>query len=77
MIYPRELPKRVYEHKHDLIDGFTKKYHVHKLVYFEETNDIYEALTREKRIKKWNRAWKIGLIKKTNPLWKDLYESLV
>jgi len=70
------VAKRVYEHKHGLVEGFTKKYHVHKLVYFEETNDIREALTREKRMKKWNRAWKIELIEKSNPDWNDLFEEL-
>ena len=69
------VAKRVYEHKHGLVEGFTKKYHVHKLVYFEETNDIREALTREKRMKKWNRAWKIELIEKSNPDWNDLFEE--
>jgi putative endonuclease len=66
------LLKRVYEHKQNLTDGFTKKYNVKKLVYFEATNDIYSALEREKRIKKWRREWKIELIEKNNPEWKDL-----
>ena len=70
------LIKRVYEHKNDLFDGFTKKYGVHKLVYFEETNDIHSAIYREKRLKKWKRRWKIDLIKKINPNWKDLYDEL-
>ena len=66
------LERRLYEHKNNLIEGFSKRYNVHKLVYYEETNDINEALLFEKRIKKWNRAWKIKLIKKDNPEWKDL-----
>ena len=72
-----ELIKRVYEHKKNLCDGFTKQYDVHRLVYFESTTDAYEAITREKRIKKWNRAWKIELIEKFNPEWNDLYENFI
>jgi putative endonuclease len=71
------LIRRVYEHKEGLIDGFTKKYNVKKLVYFEIYNDIYEAIKREKAMKKWLRKWKIELIEKTNPGWKDLYEELI
>ena len=66
------LERRVYEHKHNLIDGFTKKYQIHKLVYFEETNDITSALQREKELKKWSRLWKIRLIEKENRNWHDL-----
>ena len=66
------LERRIYEHKHNLIKGFTSKYGVHRLVYFEESNDIQAALMREKQLKKWNRSWKIELIEKTNPEWKDL-----
>ncbi|UCD55040.1 MAG: GIY-YIG nuclease family protein [Candidatus Omnitrophota bacterium] len=72
-----DLIKRVYEHKNNLVEGFTKKYHVHKLVYYEQTNDVYSAITREKQMKKWNRAWKIELIEKNNPNWEDLYDSLL
>jgi putative endonuclease len=68
-----DLLRRIYEHKNDLIDGFTKKYQVKQLVYFESTNDIQSALTREKRLKKWKRKWKIELIEKSNPKWNDLY----
>ena len=60
-----------------MIDGFTKRYKVHKLVYYEETNDVNEALLREKRLKKSNRQWKLRLIEEANPYWKDLYEELV
>lgn len=67
------LKRRGYEHKHDVNDGFTKKYGVHKLVYFEEFQNINDAILREKRIKKWNRKWKLELIEKMNPEWKDLY----
>ena len=66
------LERRVYEHKNSLIDGFTKKYHINQLVYFEETNDVTEAIAREKKIKGWLRAKKIALIESTNPDWKDL-----
>lgn len=68
--------RRVFEHKNDLIDGFTKKYGVHRLVYYEQTEDIRSAIQREKRLKKWNRQWKIKLIEKHNPDWKDLYDGL-
>ena len=68
--------KRVYEHKNNLVDGFTKKYHVHTLVYYEVFDDVREAITREKRIKKWNRQWKIVLIERVNQEWKDLYKGL-
>ncbi len=72
-----DLVKRVYEHKNNLVDGFTKKYHVHMLVYFEMHDDIVTAITREKQIKKWNRSWKIELIEKTNPQWRDLYDEIL
>ena len=70
------LIKRVYEHKNNLIEGFTKKYNVHTLVYYETYNDIYDAIAREKSIKKWKRRWKIELIEKSNPKWEDLYYRL-
>lgn len=70
------LIKRVYEHKNNLIDGFTKKYNVHRLVYYEEFNDVKEAIIREKRIKKWRRQWKIKLIESFNPEWCNLYDEL-
>jgi putative endonuclease len=72
-----DLIKRIYEHKNDLVDGFTKKYRVHMLVYFEQTNDIRTALQREKRLTKWNRKWKIELIEKSNPKWLDLHDKLI
>ncbi len=71
------LLKRVYEHKNDMVDGFTKKYHVHQLVYYEESDDVKSAITREKQIKKWKRQWKIDLIEEFNPIWKDLYDNLI
>ena len=67
-----DLSRRVFEHKKDLICGFTKKYGVHKLVYYEQTNDVNAAIVREKQLKKWYRRWKIELIEKMNPEWKDL-----
>jgi len=70
------LMKRVYEHKKDLADGFTKKYNVHKLVYYEQTSDIDSAINREKQLKKWNRKWKLKLIEEGNPKWEDLYNDL-
>lgn len=71
------LIKRVHEHKYDLTAGFTNKYHIHNLVYFEATEDIRIAISREKQIKKWNRAWKIALIEKNNHEWRDLYCDLI
>lgn len=66
------LERRIYEHKNKLIDGFTKKYHVDKLVYFETTSDVLAAIEREKQIKKWRREKKDLLVIATNPEWKDL-----
>jgi len=72
-----DLIKRIFEHKNDLVEGFTKKYGVHQLVYFEQTSNINSAITREKQIKKWRRQWKIELIEENNPEWMDLYFDLV
>ena len=72
-----DLPKRVWEHKEDLIEGFTKKYNVKKLVHYEIYDDAESAITREKRIKKWRRKWKLKLIEEKNPQWKDLYEEIL
>ena len=66
------LERRVYEHKNKLIEGFTSKYNVDRLVYFDETNDIHSALASEKQIKGWLRSKKIALIESVNPTWKDL-----
>jgi putative endonuclease len=71
-----DLPKRMTEHKEKLIKGFTKKYSVDKLVYFEQTNNIRSAIEREKQLKKWKRKWKLELIEKENPDWEDLYFKL-
>ena len=70
-----DLKRRLYEHKNKLLPGFTEKYHVNKLVYYEKTTDVKTAIQREKNLKKWNRDWKIELIKKENPLFKDLSEE--
>lgn len=70
-----DLMRRVYEHKNKMIDGFTKKYHITKLVYYEETNDIQVAISREKQIKGWLRGKKIALIGSVNPKWNDLSEG--
>jgi len=66
------LKRRVFEHKNDLVEGFTKQYKVHDLVYYEETNDVIAAIAREKELKHWERKWKIDLIESINPDWKDL-----
>ena len=73
----RDLVKRCYEHKHDLVEGFTKKYQVHTLVYYETHDSAIEAIVREKQIKKWNRNWKIRLIEEMNPDWRDLYDEII
>jgi len=70
------LQKRIWEHKQKLVEGFTKKYNIDKLVYYEQTGNVYSALTREKQLKKWNRKWKLNLIEKNNPQWRDLYSEL-
>ena len=70
-----DLMRRVYEHRNDEIGGFTKKYQVHSLVYYEHWEDMAEAIRREKQLKKWNRKWKIRLIEEQNPEWKDMYED--
>jgi len=72
-----DLLKRIYEHKNNLVKGFTQKYTVHNLVYFESTESIESAILREKQLKKWNRAWKINLIEKSNPAWNDLHLDLI
>jgi putative endonuclease len=72
-----DLVKRIWEHRSDLVDGFTKRYGVHCLVYFELHSDMYEAIRHEKQIKKWNRAWKIDLIERANSQWHDLWPTIV
>ena len=72
-----DLVKRVWEHKNDSVDGFTKRYSVHHLVYYELHADMLSAITREKQLKKWNRAWKLELIETQNPGWNDLWKDMM
>ena len=69
------LERRIYEHKNKLVKGFTEKYNINKLVYFEHTEDVNSAIAREKQIKGWTRKKKNDLIESTNPRWKDLFEK--
>ena len=71
------LVRRVFEHKTDAIDGFTKRYAVHALVWFEATDSIEAAIVREQQLKNWKRDWKVGSIETSNPDWHDLYDSLL
>lgn len=71
-----DLPKRIEQHRKGYFSGFTRKYGIHKLVWFEEHTDIREAILREKAIKHWRRAWKIALIEKANPEWRDLWDEI-
>ena len=71
-----DLQRRVYEHKQKLLDGFTKKYNIDMLAYYEDTDDVEAAIRREKQIKGWRRSKKIELIESTNPQWRDLSEGL-
>lgn len=71
-----DLKRRIYEHKEALIEGFTKKHHLKRLVYYEMLDDINEAIRREKRIKRWPRGYKINTVNENNPHWRDLYDSL-
>jgi putative endonuclease len=71
-----DLIRRVAEHKSGQYDGFTKKYGVNTLVFYEDTNDIEVAIIREKQLKKWKRAWKLRLIEENNPAWRDLYADI-
>jgi putative endonuclease len=70
-----DLTKRVWQHKEGIVDGFTKKYAIKQLVWYEQHNDALSAITREKQLKKWERAWKINLIQQANPHWRDLHEG--
>ena len=72
-----DLLARVWQHKNDAIEGFTKKYSVDKLVYFEQHETMPLAIEREKQVKKWKRKWKLELIEEQNPTWKDLYEDVI
>lgn len=72
-----DLAKRVWAHKHDLVESFTKKYRVHTLVWYEAHEDMTSAIGREKALKEWKRQWKLELIEAMNPEWRDLYEELL
>jgi putative endonuclease len=72
-----DLVKRIYEHKNKIIDGFSKKYNLYKLVYFECFDDINNAIAREKQLKNWHKEWKYNLINEVNKQWNDLYESII
>jgi putative endonuclease len=72
-----DIGKRVWEHKNDVVDGFTSRYGVHLLVYVEPHDTMEAAMTREKQIKKWRRAWKLELVEERNPQWRDLYEEIL
>ena len=72
-----ELAKRAWTHKNNVIEGFTKRYGVHRLVYYEMHPDMTSAIVREKQLKKWNRAWKLELIESNNPEWNDLWSEIV
>ena len=68
--------QRIWQHKNDVVEGFTKRYRIHRLVWYEVHETMESAISREKALKKWNRAWKIELIEKDNPLWLDLYDRI-
>lgn len=70
------LKKRVWQHKNDLVEGFTREHGIHCLVWYEVHETMESAIEREKVLKKWERAWKIRMIEQENPKWKDLYEDL-
>lgn len=72
-----DLAKRIWEHRNDAVKGFTKKYNVHHLVYYELHDNMVTAIAKEKQLKKWNRAWKIRLIEEFNPQWHDFYEDII
>jgi putative endonuclease len=72
-----DLAKRISQHPANIADGFTKRYAVHTLVWYESHETMYSAITREKQIKKWNRSWKLELIEENNPEWKDLSTNLI
>ena len=77
IVIKSNLLKRIYQHKENLIEGFTQTYAVCRLVYYEKTSNVKEALIREKQLKKWNPQWKINLIEKENPDWIDLYDLII
>ena len=72
-----DLVQRVWQHKNDVVEGFTKRYGVHTLVWFERHETMDSAIAREKAIKEWKRAWKLELVEMNNPTWRDLYDEIV
>ena len=72
-----DLLRRVYEHKNNLVEWFTKKHTIHRLVWYKSASDIQSAIKREKQLKAWKRSWKIELIESMNPKWKDLYDDIL
>jgi putative endonuclease len=72
-----DLIKRVWEHQSDVVEGFTKQYQVHTLVWYEVHESMESAITREKQLKEWRRQWKVELIEKSNPYWNDLYPTIL
>jgi putative endonuclease len=71
-----DLVKRIWEHKNDTVAGFTNRYGVHQLVWYELHENMESAIVREKRLKEWKRVWKLELIERTNPDWDDLYDTI-
>ena len=72
-----DLIKRIWEHKNNMVEGFTKRYGANRLVWYEQHDSMESAIVREKRLKEWKRAWKLELIEKANPSWHDLYWSII
>jgi putative endonuclease len=72
-----DLIKRIWEHKNNIVEGFTKRYNVHQLIWYELHESMESAITREKRLKNWKRKWKLELIEISNPKWIDLYDTIV
>ena len=72
-----DLVKRIWQHKNKKVKGFSSKYNINKLVYYEQTNDIDSAIKKEKQLKNWKRKWKLELIEKNNPKWKDIYAEII
>ena len=71
------LPKRAWEHRNSTLEGFTSRYRIHRLVWFEQHTEMESAIRREKQLKRWRRSWKLELIERMNPTWRDLYEDIV
>ena len=72
-----DLAQRIWQHRNDFVEGFTKRYRVHRLVWYEAHESMESAIVREKALKKWNRAWKLEQIERSNPTWMDLYDKII